>query len=190
MSNAEIAGMDEFAAAGTADPAAGTAGLAAVETADFAAVITPHRSLSRAGLRRLVGFIVLVSGGLSTGLWMIGAWPVVGFNGVEIGLAIYLMRRNARPRTLEEVVLYPSSLVVRRTDAAGRVFERRLGTGWTQAVVEERPGRTPALLLVERGRRVEVGAELGEAEKRDLAVALREALVRLRNPRFDNPQLR
>jgi hypothetical protein len=30
---------------------------------------------------------------------------------------------------------------------------------------------------------------LGEAEKRDLSVALAGALHRLRNPRFDNPQL-
>jgi hypothetical protein len=37
---------------------------------------------------------------------------------------------------------------------------------------------------------VEVGASLGEHEKRDLAEALRDALDRWRHPRFDNPQLR
>ena len=37
---------------------------------------------------------------------------------------------------------------------------------------------------------MEVGAELGEAEKRDLAEALNLALHRHRNPVFDNPQLR
>ena len=159
------------------------------EALRFEAVIVPHRSLSPAALRRLVAVILLLSGGLSAGLWLIGAWPVVGFNGLEIGLAVYLLRRNARHRTTEQVLLYPSSLVVRRTDAAGRVFQRRLGVGWLQAVVEERPGRAPALLLVERGRRLEIGSELGEAEKRDLARALRGALAALRSPRFDNPQL-
>jgi uncharacterized membrane protein len=56
--------------------------------------------------------------------------------------------------------------------------------------LEERPGRVPALVLVERHRRMEIGQSLGEDEKRDLAQALGEALHRLRNPVFDNPQLR
>jgi DNA-directed RNA polymerase subunit L len=37
---------------------------------------------------------------------------------------------------------------------------------------------------------VEVAAALGEAEKRDLANALTEALYRVKHPVFDNPQLR
>jgi hypothetical protein len=37
---------------------------------------------------------------------------------------------------------------------------------------------------------MEVGAALGEAEKRQLATALLQALERQRNPLFDNPQLR
>ena len=54
----------------------------------------------------------------------------------------------------------------------------------------KRAFRVPALWLQSRGRRMEVAAELGEAEKRQLADALRAALHRWRNPVFDNPQLR
>jgi uncharacterized membrane protein len=57
-------------------------------------------------------------------------------------------------------------------------------------MLEEVPGRIPRLLLVSRALRCEIGAALGEAEKRDLAGALSTALHRLRNPIFDNPQLR
>ena len=52
------------------------------------------------------------------------------------------------------------------------------------------PGRVPTLVLASHGKREEVARVLGEPEKRDLAVALAEALYRLRNPTFDNPQLR
>jgi hypothetical protein len=38
--------------------------------------------------------------------------------------------------------------------------------------------------------REEIATSLGEVEKRDLWEALRDALHRLRSPRFDNPQLR
>ena len=157
----------------------------------FEAVITPHRSLSEAGLRRLVAFLLLLSATVSTGLWFIGAWPVIGFNGAEMLLAVVLLRRNARERArVERLLLSDAGLVVQRTDTRGRSQVRRLNYAWLQAVLEERPGRTPVLLLVERGRQLEVGTDLGEAEKRDLAAALRAALFRLRNPVFDNPQLR
>jgi hypothetical protein len=48
----------------------------------------------------------------------------------------------------------------------------------------------PKLVLTRHGVNEEIGAALGEAEKRDLAGCLRGALHRARNPVFDNPQLR
>ena len=56
--------------------------------------------------------------------------------------------------------------------------------------MEEPPGKVPKLLLVAHGVREEIAATLGEVEKRDLLNALLGALHRLRNPSFDNPQLR
>ena len=88
------------------------------------------------------------------------------------------------------LLLSDEGLRVVRTDMAGRRVERRLQSAWLRAGLEERPGRVPALWLSDRGGRMEVGAELGEAEKRDLAAALAAALHRHRNPVFDNPQLR
>jgi uncharacterized membrane protein len=156
----------------------------------FEALITPHRSMGPAGLRRLVAFILIVSGAVSTGLYFAGAWPVIGFNGAEITLAILLLRRNARQRdTSERLLLSATGLHIIRTDPHGRQQTRSLQGAWINAVLQERPGRTPALLIVERGRQLEIGTDLGEAEKRDLAQALRNALYRQRNPVFDNPQL-
>ena len=161
------------------------------ETATFEAIITPHRSLGPVGLRRLVGFMLLLSAIVSTIVWTLGAWPVLGFNGAEMALAVWLLRRNsAERRTTERLVLTEAGLHVIRVDARGRESRRTLGPAWLNAVLEERPGRTPALLLVERGRQVEVGAELGDEEKRSLAEALRGALWKQRHPVFDNPQLR
>ncbi len=156
----------------------------------FEAVIIPHRSLTRAGLRWLVGFICLLSTLVSLGFFYLGAWPVIGFNGAEIALAVVLLRRNARAsRASEMLLLSEEGLRVVRTDIAGRRVERRLQSAWLRAELEERAGRVPALWLSDRGGRMEVGAELGEAEKRDLAAALTTALHRHRNPTFNNPQL-
>lgn len=166
-------------------------GMAPQSTASFEAMIIPHRSLTRSGLRWLVGIICLLSTGISLGLWFVGAWPVIGFNGVEIALAVFLLRRNARAsRASEMLLLSDAGLRIVRTDMGGRRAERTLQSAWLRAGLEERPGRTPALWLSDRGGRMEVGAELGEAEKRDLAAALSAALYRHRHPIFDNPQLR
>jgi uncharacterized membrane protein len=157
----------------------------------FEAVIIPHRSLSPRGLRILIAVICLLSGLLVLRFWFIGAWPVAGFSVVEIGIAIFLLRLNAsRARASELVLLSEDTLRIVRTGRAGRREERVLPVGWLNVVLEEQPGRVPKLLLVARGLREEIAAALGEAEKRDLWSALREALHLARNPSFDNPQLR
>jgi uncharacterized membrane protein len=77
-----------------------------------------------------------------------------------------------------------------RTTAAGRRQERELQPAWLNVALEERPGCVPRVVLVARGVREEVGAALGEAERRDFAQALREALHSAHNPRFNNSWLK
>jgi uncharacterized membrane protein len=162
-----------------------------MEAVHFEAVITPHRSLGRRGLRTLVGAILVLSGVITAGLWFLGAWPAVGINGIEIVLAITLLRWHARQaRACELLVLRDSGLTVVRVDAGGRRQEHVLPAAWLRVMLEERQGRTPGLFLLTRNARIEVAQVLGEEEKRDLAAALRGAIERWRSPIFDNPQLR
>lgn len=156
----------------------------------FEAVIVPHRSLSRRGMRRLLGAIGLACGVNAAAFVAIGAWPVGGFTGVELLLAAVLLRLNQRAaRASEALLLTETALRVIRTDPGGRRSERVLSPAWLTVHLEDRPGRVPGLWLGARGAREEVARSLGEQEKRDLAQALGDALHRWRNPRFDNPQL-
>jgi uncharacterized membrane protein len=160
------------------------------DAVQFEALIVPHRSLSPRGLRVLMASIVVLSAVLVLRFWFIGAWPVVAFSVVEIGLALFLLRLNAmRARASELILLSDAALRIVRTDARGRREERSLPVGWLNAVIEEPLGSVPKLLLVAHGVHEEIAATLGGAEKRDLWVALRDALQRLRNPSFSNPQL-
>lgn len=162
-----------------------------MEALHFEAVITPHRSLGRRGIRVLAGAILLLSGVVTVGLWWLGAWPAVGINGAEILLALLMLRWNARQaRACEVLLLSDSGLRVVRIDVRGRRCERVLPAAWLRVVVQERQGRAPGLFLLARGAQLEVAQALGEAEKRNLAAALRDALDQWRSPRFDNPQLR
>ncbi|HME27438.1 MAG TPA: DUF2244 domain-containing protein [Acetobacteraceae bacterium] len=161
------------------------------ETTLFEAVIVPYRSLSPRGLTVLMAVIGLLCALIAVRFWLIGAWPVAGFGVVEIGLALFLLRLNAsRARASELILLSDDALRIVRTDRHGRRAECELAVGWLNATLEERPGQVPRLLLVAHGVREEIATTLGEAEKRDLSAALRDALHRLRSPNFDNPQLR
>jgi uncharacterized membrane protein len=156
----------------------------------FQAVVTPHRSLSRRGVWMVIAAMVTGSMIVTSWMFMLGAWPVIGFNGADLLLASGLMWLNMRAARAREVIsLRESSLVVTRTDMFGRRTEFSLDPYWLNVALQERAGTVPRLLLSVRGRSEEVARALGEAAKRDLAAALTRALHRWRNPRFDNPQL-
>ncbi len=157
----------------------------------FHAEIIPHRSLSPRALRALLRVICALCGTTALMFVWLGAWPVGGFTGLELLLAAFLFRLNARGvRGVEIITLSAAGLLVQRTDPSGARRELRLPPSWLRLELEERPGRAPALILSERARRIEVARDLGEEEKRDLAASLAQALDNLRNPRWDNPQLR
>ncbi|WP_158742664.1 DUF2244 domain-containing protein [Acidisphaera sp. L21] len=160
------------------------------EPAFFEAVIVPHRSLSANGLRLLIGAICTLSVCTTAVFWWLGAWPIAGFNGVEITTALLLLRHNARAvRSNEVILLSDSALRIIRTDRDGRRTEQTVPPAWLRMHWQERPGRVSGLYLMAHGTQIEIAASLGEPEKLDLANALETALHRWRNPRFDNPQL-
>lgn len=156
----------------------------------FNAIITPHRSLSPRGLRWLLGGITVLVAIVSFRFWLLGAWPVVAFSIAEVGFAGFLLWLNHRSaRAVELVTLYEDHVRIIRTSAKGVRRELSLPSAWLTVEVEEVPHRVTKLWLCQRTRRVEIGAALGEEEKRDLAEAMKMALDAQRNPRFNNPQL-
>lgn len=160
------------------------------DAALFEALVVPHRSLSPRGMWWLTGVIGLLGAVLAFRFWLVGAWPVTLFSAMELGLAVALLWVSGRPARSGELILLTESAVrIRRTSAAGQREERAIPSAWLNVVLEERAGRVSGLLLVARGVREEIGATLGEAERRDLARALSAALEGARNPRFNNPQL-
>ena len=162
----------------------------AADTVVFETELAPYRSLSTKGLRVLIGGLLLASMAITIVFWTLGAWPVAGFNGVEIVLAALLMRVHAKALKRREILrLTEAGLRIVRDDGKGGRSEHELQPAWLRISLKERPGRCPGLYLSNRGRHIEVATMLGEPEKRDLFDRLAEALHALRNPTFINPQL-
>ncbi len=156
----------------------------------FEALIVPHRSLSPRGRVMVVGGLLLLSAAVSFRFWLLGAWPVVAFSSVEVPLlALLLVINQRRARASELIMLDASRLTVIRTDAGGRREQASLPTAWLRINLESTRG-TPRIVLRSHGRGCEVGAFLHEPDKVSLFDALKTAIEGVRNPRFDNPQLR
>jgi uncharacterized membrane protein len=158
----------------------------------FEALSTPHQSGTQAGLRVVVGLVLLVSLGLTALFWSIGAWPVSGLMGGEVVLVVALLRAHRRwsSRIAERITLAEGRLRVDRTDRHGKRRAVEFDAYWARVTLTPRPGRVSELRLSVRHRSTEIGRFLIEADKADLAQALGRALRDYRSPVFDNPQTR
>jgi len=171
----------------------GRSGVAQAELSPpvFEALIMPHRSLSGRGAAILVAAVGLLSAAIALRFWFLGAWPVVAFSALEVVLVMLLLTMNVRrARARESIRLSSAEITVVQTDHYGRRRSFSLPSAWVQVTLETRENHGSRLWLRSHGRGREVGAFLHTPEKLSLFEALRDALYRLRQPYFDNPQLR
>src|SRR5260370_7929567 len=155
----------------------------------FSALLTPHRSLNRAGFLVLMTFLSVVSFGAGLAFLLMGAWLGLGFFGLDV-LAIYwAFRVNfLRARATEEISVTPSELRVRRVSHRGHVVEWVLNPLWVQLDQKTHAEfGIEKLYLVSKGRRVSIASFLGPDEKASFAKALLAALQAARHAPSYNP---
>src|SRR5258705_10628347 len=99
----------------------------------FSARLTPHRSLNRTGFLVLMAFLSAVSFAAGLAFLLMGAWPVLGFFGLDV-LAIYwAFRINFRDaKATEEIRVTPWELRGRRGRPRRRVAARGGHPPWGQ----------------------------------------------------------
>ncbi|MDQ8732217.1 DUF2244 domain-containing protein [Bradyrhizobium sp. LHD-71] len=144
----------------------------------FSALLTPHRSLNRTGFLLLMGFVCVVSFIAGFVFLSMGAWPVLGFFGLD-ALAIYwAFKVNFhRAAAYEEISVTPSALHVRRVSHLGAVSEWTFNPLWVRLDVEaDEEFGVERLALVSRGRSLSIASFLGPEEKDSFAKALTAAL--------------
>ena len=144
----------------------------------FSALITPNRSLDRVGFVVLMSLVAFVSfvGGLV--FFIAGAWPVVGFFGLDVALLYWAFKLNyARAAAYEEVTVTAAELKLRKVSHRGEVREWTLNPLWTKLDREAHADfGLLRLFLVSRGKRLAIASYLGPQEKEGFADALAAAL--------------
>lgn len=144
----------------------------------FSARLTPHRSLNRTGFIVLMAFVGIVSFAAGVSFLLMGAWPVLGFFGLDLLVIYWAFRINFRTAAAtEDIMVTPSELRVRRISHRGHVAEWTLNPLWVQLEQTSDPEfGIERLYLVSRGRRLSIGYFLGPDEKASFAKALLAAI--------------
>ena len=145
----------------------------------FNAVLTPYRSLGRAGL------IVLLAGTFAIAVFNVifflvaDAMPVAMFFGLDILLlygAFYLNYRSARAR--EEVFVSRTELAIRKVAPSGRTKISRYNPFWAKFQVDRHQefGIT-GMAVTGEGRRTVLGSFLNPDDRESFARAFTAALA-------------
>ena len=151
------------------------------DTVYFSTLLRPHRSLSPLGFKWLIRGAIGANLLIGLPMYLLGAWPVLGFMGADVWLLWWMFQRSyTDARRSETLTLTDRELVVDRVSPEGEREQHRLDAYWLKVERGER------LVLSSRGNRVVVGRFLSPRERREVGEQLLAALTALRSPRYEH----
>jgi uncharacterized membrane protein len=150
----------------------------------FEATLTPYRSLSARGSVWLVIIIAGIWGVMSLSFLAMGAWPVLGFFGLDIVLFGWLVWLNVRDaRRKETVSVSRTALEVKRFCPKGlrRELHRFNPFGTKLDISRHEEHGVTKLSLIARGKpQITVGDFLNPDDKESFGKALGLAMAKAR----------
>jgi uncharacterized membrane protein len=150
----------------------------------FAATLRPHRSLSRRGLRWVIAVVAISASIPGIVFYSLGAWPIVGFMGLDVLLVWWALSASLRDgKQFETITLWPDQLELKRVNGRGKEQLLRFNPFFVKLVIDrDYNERTTALHLRTRDDDTEIGAFLNADDKASFAKAFGTALKRARVP--------
>ena len=141
-------------------------------------ILHPHRSLSPRGFLILMAAVSAVSFVAGVVFWLIGAWPVMGFFGLDVALIYWAFKANYRAGRAHEIVdVSPDVLTLTRVSAKGSAEKIDVNPYWARvSLTTDHPDGRTTLRVIAQGREFLVGQCLTDDERREFADALRTAL--------------
>ena len=155
-----------------------------IEPEIWSVTLRPNSSLTREGFIAIMAILVCLN--LSAGIMFlsIGAWPIMGFMGLDVALIWWAFRANfADARRAEHIEITADELVLRRLAEDKPAQEQRFARRWVRVELDEDRERelVGPLYLRFGGKRTEIASFLGAQERLSFANALKAALI---NPHF------
>ncbi len=151
------------------------------DTVHFSTLLRPYRSLSAEGFKWVMRGAIAANLLIGLPMYLIGAWPVLGFMGLDVWLLYWLFQRSyLDARRSETLTLTDRELIVDRIAPDGEREQLRLDAYWLKVEQGER------LVVTSRGNRVVIGRFLSPGERGAVGEQLKAALADLRSPRYSH----
>jgi len=147
----------------------------------FREILQSHQALSPRGWAIVFGALGLFFASFGLAMFVSGAWPVIGFLGLEIG-GLYVGYRVVvgRAQRREEVILTPSTLSLQLRDQQGRLFRQSFPAQGCRVSINTPTTWDDPVVLYAENRRIPFGADLNPDQRKDVADRLFQALKQAR----------
>lgn len=147
--------------------------------ADFDAVLFPNRSLPNAGFLAVMAIVIVSNVTFGVYFYAIGAWPVIGFCGLDaflVWLAFKLSYRQGRLH--ERVRIDGGEMLVSRVLPSGHETRWRVEPYWARVAIDNPDAHEARVRVVSKGRSLILGSFLSPEERMGFGRALAAALMR------------
>ena len=152
--------------------------------------IWPHRSLSPKGFAILMGVMAGILFLIGLGFFLAGAWPVIGFLGLELLVVWGAFKLNYRAAKHRETIhTTTEELMVESQTPAGERAQKSFPIGWLRVSLSSSESQViksrdqQKIILSSHGERAEIGKYLHPAEKAGLSRELDAMIDRARAAR-------
>ena len=152
--------------------------------------IWPHRSLSPKGFAIVIGVLAGLLFAIGLGFFLAGAWPVIGFLGLELLVVWGAFTLNYRAAKVRETIeTTTETLTVEHKDQDGNAAISKYPVGWLRVQLSPPDAPEPAaryhqrVILSSHGVETEIGAFLHPIEKAKLQREIDGMLSRSRSAR-------
>lgn len=138
--------------------------------------------MGRRGARAAIVLIAILATVPGIAFLSMGAWPIVGFLGLDIALIWWALSAHQRDgKRYEQVTLWPDQLELKQVDGTGKETLTRFNPFYVKLVIDrDFNERTTGLRLRTRDGDVPLGTFLNTDEKSSFAKAFGTALKRAR----------
>lgn len=148
----------------------------------FEKLLYPHRSLSVIGFTFIMLFVILVSSAVGLFFFLLGAWPVIGFFGLDI-ILIYLAFKisfNSGKKS-EKIILTENELIIEKQKIFGKkkIWSFR-PPHWVKVMIKQNSTSSNRLVLYSHGLAIFIGDFLSDNEKIETANIIKNALKKLK----------
>lgn len=144
-----------------------------------------HRSLDRTGFIILMTAVIVINLIVGVVFTLVGAWPILGFCGLDIALIYWAFKSNYRDgRASETVELSPAVLTLTRIHPSGSTERFQFNPYWVRIRLSERDDGRNELFLASHGDKFPFARFLSDDERRDFAESLTGALLAARTASF------